>query len=97
MLFSLEIPVIKLDGERNVTGHARIYYMYTPLQNRGSHGHNGMVVGFTTVQSVPITTKVVSSNPVHDEVSSIKHYVIKFVGDLRQVLVFSGYTGFLHQ
>jgi hypothetical protein len=49
MLFSLEIPVIKLDGERNVTGHARIYYMYTPLQNRGSHGHNGMVVGFTTV------------------------------------------------
>jgi hypothetical protein len=49
MLFSLEIPVIKLDGERNVIGHARIYYMYTPLQNRGSHGHNGMVVGFTTV------------------------------------------------
>jgi hypothetical protein len=29
------------------------------------------------VQSVPITTKVVSSNPVH--------YVIKFVSDLRQV------------
>jgi hypothetical protein len=31
------------------------------------------------------TTKVVSSNPVHDEVYSIKHYVIKFVSDLRQV------------
>jgi len=29
--------------------------------------------------SVPITTKVVSSNPAHDEVSSIQYYVIKFV------------------
>ena len=37
------------------------------------------------VQSVPITTKVVSSNPVNGEVYSIQHYVIKFVSDLRQV------------
>jgi hypothetical protein len=37
------------------------------------------------VQSVPITTKVVSSNPVHGKVYSIQHYVIKFVCDLRQV------------
>jgi len=37
------------------------------------------------VQLVTVTTKVVSSNPVHDEVSSIQHYVIKFVSDLRQV------------
>ena len=37
------------------------------------------------VQSVPITTNVVSSNPVHDKVFSIQHYVIKFVIDLRQV------------
>ena len=29
-----------------------------------------------------------SSNPVHDEVYSIQHYVIKFVSDLRQVAVF---------
>ena len=36
-------------------------------------------------ESVPITTKVVSSNPVHGEVYSIQHYVIKFVSDLRQV------------
>ena len=36
------------------------------------------------MQSVLITTKVVSSNPVHGEVYSI-HYVIKFVSDLRQV------------
>jgi hypothetical protein len=38
-----------------------------------------------TVQSEPITTKVVSSNPVHVEVYSIQHYAIKFVGDLQQV------------
>jgi hypothetical protein len=31
------------------------------------------------VQSVPITTKVVSSNPVHGKVYSILHNVIKFV------------------
>jgi hypothetical protein len=30
------------------------------------------------VQSVPITTKVVSLNPVHGELYSIQHYVIKF-------------------
>jgi hypothetical protein len=34
------------------------------------------------MQSVPITTKVVSSSPVHDEVYSIQHYVIKFISDL---------------
>jgi hypothetical protein len=34
---------------------------------------------------VPITTNVVSSNPVHGEVYLIQYYVIKFVSDLRQV------------
>ena len=29
------------------------------------------------MQSVPITTKVVSSNHVHGEVYSIQHYVLK--------------------
>ena len=38
-----------------------------------------------SVQSVPIATKVVSSNPVHGEVYSIQHYVIKFFSDSRQV------------
>jgi hypothetical protein len=37
------------------------------------------------VQSVPITTEVLSSNPTHGDVYSIQHYVIKFVSDLRQV------------
>jgi hypothetical protein len=37
------------------------------------------------VPSVPITTNVISSNPVYGDVYSIQHYVIKFVSDLRQV------------
>jgi hypothetical protein len=36
------------------------------------------------VQSMSITTKAVSSNPVHGEVYSIQYCVIKFVSDLRQ-------------
>ena len=35
--------------------------------------------------SVPITTNVVLSGPIHDEVYSIQHYVITFVGNLQQV------------
>ena len=37
------------------------------------------------MQSVPITTNIVSSNPTLGEVYSIQHYLIKFVSDLRQV------------
>jgi hypothetical protein len=37
------------------------------------------------MQSVPITTKVLSLNPAHGKVYSIQYYVIKFVSDLRQV------------
>jgi hypothetical protein len=40
------------------------------------------------MQSVPITTKVVSLNPAHSEMYLIQHYVIEFVSDLRQVGVF---------
>ena len=29
-------------------------------------------------QALPITTDVVSSNPIHGEVYSVQHYVIKF-------------------
>jgi hypothetical protein len=56
------------------------------LDTGGRCGRDSMVAGFTaTVQSVPITTKVVSSNPVHGDMYSIQHYVIKFVSDLQQV------------
>ena len=37
------------------------------------------------MQSVPITTKVASSNHDHGEVYSIQHYVIKIASDLWQV------------
>jgi hypothetical protein len=37
------------------------------------------------MQSVPITTKVMTSNPAHGEVYSIQHYVIRFVSDLLQI------------
>ena len=47
------------------------------------------------MQSVPITTKVVSSNPARGEASSI-HFEMKFISDL-QVGDFSRYSGFFHQ
>ena len=51
-----------------------------------------MVVGFTTIQSVPITTNIVSLNPARGEVYSIQHYVIKFVNktnrhDISEILL----------
>ena len=50
----------------------------------GYHGHDHMV----PIQSVPITTNIVGSNPAHGEVYSIQHYMIKIVSDLRQVCCF---------
>ena len=47
------------------------------------------------MQSLPIITKVVSSNHVHGEVYSMQHKMIKFDSDLRQISVFSpGTPGF---
>jgi hypothetical protein len=46
------------------------------------------------MQSVPIATNVVSSNPAHGEVYSMQHYMIMFVSDLQQIL---WYSIFLHQ
>jgi hypothetical protein len=52
----------------------------------GSRGSDCIVVGFQlSVQLMPITTNVVSSNPVHYKVYSIQHNVIKLVSDLQQV------------
>jgi hypothetical protein len=44
---------------------------------RGCRGRDGMVVGFTTtyMQSVPLTTKVVSLNHTHSAVYWKQHYV----------------------
>ena len=49
------------------------------------------------MQSVPITTIIVSLNSIHGEVYSIQHYVIKYVSDLRQVGGFLWLLRFLHQ
>ena len=54
---------------------------------QGRRGRDRMVVASATTCAVGVyhCTKVVSVNSVHGEVSSIQHYVIKFVSDLRQV------------
>ena len=54
---------------------------------------NRMVVGLQLpMQSVPITTKAVRSNPAHGEMYSMQHYMIKYVlrqvGDFLKVLRF---------
>jgi hypothetical protein len=44
----------------------------------GRRGRDHTVVAITsTMQSVPITTKVVSLDPTHGKMYSIQHYVIK--------------------
>ena len=43
---------------------------------------------YTHMQSVHIITNVASSNPAHGEVYSMKHYVIKLVSYMRQVVGF---------
>jgi hypothetical protein len=43
-----------------------------------------VVVFQLPVQSLPITSQVVISNPDHGEVYLIQHYVMKFVCDLQQ-------------
>ena len=69
--------IIPTDQHIRSSDQTKSYHML-----RGRHGHDGMVAGFKkNIQSVPITTEVVSSN--HGKVYSIQHYVIKFVGGLR--------------
>ena len=68
--------------------HQWKFQIYCTYDSRGHSGRelDRMVLGFTTTYSITlITTNVVSSSPVHGEVYSIHHYMIKFVSDLRQV------------
>ena len=44
------------------------------------------------MQPVPITTEVVSSNPVHGEGYAIQHYKIKLSVTCDRSVVFSGYS-----
>ena len=60
-----------------------LFIVYIAFLEFADRGRDCMVVGFTiSVESVPITTTVVSSNLVHGEVFSIQLYVIKIVSDL---------------
>jgi hypothetical protein len=43
---------------------------------------------YKEMQSVSITTNIVSSNPIHSEVYLMQHYVIMLVYDLRQIVGF---------
>ena len=52
---------------------------------RGRRGRDDMDVGFTTTCAFSAYSQDVRSNPVHGEVYSIQHYVIKFVCDMRHV------------
>jgi hypothetical protein len=54
---------------------------------QGRCDRDRMEVGFTTICTISAYHhyKIVISNPIHGDVYSIQHYVIKFVSDLRQV------------
>ena len=57
--------------------------------NRDCHGHDCMVVWYTTTYAISvITTEVVSWNPSLGEVYLIQHYVIKLVSDLQHICGF---------
>jgi len=60
--------------------------IYLPFVLDSRRGRANMVVGFTTTCAISSYHNkiILSSNPVHCEVYSIQHYVIKFVSDLRQ-------------
>ena len=55
------------------------------LLNTDSIEHHGRWIYNLLCNQCLLPLKNVSWNPVHDEVYSIQHYVIKFVSDLRQV------------
>jgi hypothetical protein len=59
-------------------------HFYT-IYKSGRPGCDRMVAGSTTTYAVSDFTTNVSLNPVHGKVYSMQHYVMKFVGDLRQV------------
>ena len=59
--------------------HFTIYENKYLQQIMGHRGRERMVI---IKMYNCITYNVASSNPIHDEVGSIQHYVIKFVSDL---------------
>ena len=76
---------ISMEKSNKMKNKNKIYInkIYTHNTTWG-HCHRAIVLQLP-MQSVSITTKVVSLNPAHGELYSIQHYVIKFVSDLWQV------------
>ena len=64
--------------------HTYIYNVLFVLKHKGvRHGRDRMGLDLQLpVQSLPITTNVVSLNPTYGEVHLLQHYVIKLVSDL---------------
>ena len=63
----------------------KIKLYYYCFQGSSWSGFYGSWINNYLCKSVPITTKVMSSKPVHGEVYWIQHYAINFVSDLRQI------------
>ena len=88
-----KIGICCFSAKHTALQYSSYHHSIVPVIMDTSHHHirgsRDLIYNYLTLQSVPITTKVVSSNPAHGEVQSIQHYVIKFVSDLRQVFGFS--------
>jgi hypothetical protein len=83
---SSPVQVLSVKEDRNIYSSDFIFQFVHTLNvllelKRGSRGRDRMVVGFTTTCAISAYNQVVRSNPVHGEVYSIQHYVIKFVRD----------------
>ena len=83
-------------GPRKYFWPVSVHVLYTRVLGNNLFKQGVVVVVWFTTTYVPITIKVVRSNPAHGDVHSI-HYVIKFVTDFCRSMVFSWYSGFFHQ
>jgi hypothetical protein len=61
------VRTVPKSNEKNLRNRGKIY-----IPSRGRCGRDRMVVGFTTISSY----HHLRSNPAHDKVYSIQHYVI---------------------
>jgi hypothetical protein len=90
---SLNNISMPLSNEQHILAYIR--FVINLNSKRGRIGRECMVVGFITTYKISVYHKwVVSSNPGQGGVYSIQLYVIKFISDLRQVVVFFGYSWF---
>jgi hypothetical protein len=72
-------------GQTDIEGISAYSYIIGGYRGHDHIVNSSWIYNIIPVQSVPITTHVVSSNHAHVEVYLIQHYVIKFVSDFRQV------------